>query len=44
MSKLTVQDGRKVRFDPPVRGKYNITLLVENANGLIGVSKMTYYR
>lgn len=40
----TVQDGRKVRFDPPVPGKYNITLLVENANGLIGVSKMTYYR
>jgi flagellin-like protein len=39
----TVHEGRKVRFDPPVSGLYNITLLVENANGLIGTSRTTYY-
>jgi flagellin-like protein len=39
----SVQDGRKVRFDPPVTGRYNITLLVENANGMIGISRTTYY-
>jgi flagellin-like protein len=39
----TVHDGRKVRFDPPVSGTYNITLMVENVNGLIGISKTTYH-
>lgn len=39
----TEESGRKVRFDPPISGKYNITLQVENANGMIGISKTTYY-
>jgi len=39
-----IQEGRKVRFDPPVQGAYNITLLVENANGMIGISKTTFHR
>ena len=37
------QDGRKVRFDPSLKGvTYTITLVVENANGMIGTSMTTY--
>jgi flagellin-like protein len=37
--------GRKVRLDPSgiVGQKVNITLTVENANGMIGAAKMAYY-
>jgi hypothetical protein len=40
---FTVPDGRKVRFDPPIPGMYNITLLVGNTNGMIGISRTVFY-
>lgn len=44
VSNLT-EYGRKVRLDPygSVAQKVNITLTVENANGMIGTAKTTYY-
>jgi flagellin-like protein len=39
------EHGRKVRFDPysTAETKVNITLTVENTNGMIGTAKTTYY-